>query len=109
MTRSEVEQHIFDTLGKILVDKSVIQEQPAPLMSELFLDDEDFNTFFTDLHTDFDINLPSQIKSDLSHLPDNSDYRQLTLQGLVDLILVKMEDGSRMDRARSNGENGDRL
>jgi hypothetical protein len=93
MTRSEVEQHIFDTLGKILVDKSVIQEQPDLPVSQLFLDEADFGNFFADLQTEFNINLPSRIKSDLSHLPESPDYSQLTLQELVTLITEKMKNG----------------
>ncbi|WP_341963059.1 hypothetical protein [Pseudomonas sp. RC10] len=92
MDRSEIQQHIFDTLGKILVDKSIIQEQADPMVSELFLDEEDFGNFFEDLQTDFNITLPSRVKSELSHLPENPDYSQLTLQGLVDLILVQMKN-----------------
>ncbi|WP_296183357.1 hypothetical protein [Pseudomonas sp. UBA1879] len=92
MDRSEMEQHIFDTLGKILVDKSIIQEKADPLMSELVLEPEDFDDFFAELQSYFGITLPTRIKTDLSHLPDSQDYSQLTLQGLVDVILIEMNN-----------------
>ncbi|MGH8416819.1 MAG: hypothetical protein ACRER8_05940 [Pseudomonas sp.] len=92
MDRREIQQHIFDTLGKILVDKSVIQEQDDVKVSELFMDEEDFADFFADLQSGFNIALPNDVKSDLSHLPEKPYYNQLTLQGLVDLILVQMKN-----------------
>lgn len=91
MDRIEVKQHVLDTLGKILVDKSLIQEKDDAMLSELVLDEEDFAQFFSELQSDFNIVLPSRIKSDISHLPEHSAYHQLTLQGLVDLILVQMK------------------
>lgn len=94
MDRTEVKQHVFDALGKILVDKSLIQEKDDALLSEFFLDEADFAVFFANLQSDFDIVLPTRIKSDISHLPEHSSYSQLTLQGLVDLILVKMKSRS---------------
>jgi hypothetical protein len=91
MNRTEVKQHVIDTLGKILVDKSLIQEKDDAMLSELVLDEDDFTEFFTSLQTDFNIVLPHRIKSDISHLPEHSAYSQLTLQGLVDLILTQMK------------------
>jgi hypothetical protein len=92
MDRSEIQQHIFDTLGKILVDKSIIQEKADPLISELVLGPEDFDDFFAELQSLFGITLPTRIKTDLSHLPDSHDYSQLTLQGLVDVFLIEMNN-----------------
>lgn len=92
MNRTEVKQHVIDTLGKILVDKSLIQEKDDALLSELVLDEEDFTEFFTSLQADFNIVLPNRIKVDISHLPEHSAYSQLTLQGLVDLIMTQMKD-----------------
>jgi hypothetical protein len=91
MNRSEVKQHVIDTLGKILIDKSLIQQKDDALLSEFGLDEEDFIQFFADLQDDFNIVLSRQIKSDISHLPEHVAYRQLTLQGLVDLILTQMK------------------
>lgn len=91
MDRTEIKQHVIDTLGKILVDKSLIQEKDDALLAELVLDEDDFEEFFKNLQDDFDIVLPSRIKADISHLPEHSSYSQLTLQGLVDLILVRMK------------------
>lgn len=90
MDRLEIQQHVLDTLGKILIDKSVMQGQENVLVSALGLDEEDFAEFFADLQSRFHIQLPIPIKSDLSHLPEHPDYSQLTLQGLIDLILLKM-------------------
>lgn len=91
MDRTEIKQHVLDTLGKILVDKSLIQEKDDAMLSELVLDEDDFAEFFASLQSDFNIVLPNRIKSDISHLPEHTAYRQLTLQGLVDLILVQMK------------------
>jgi hypothetical protein len=91
MNRTEVKQHVIDTLGKILVDKSLIQEKDDAMLSELVLDEDDFIEFFTNLQTEFNIVLPHRIKSDIAHLPEHSAYSQLTLQGLVDLILTQMK------------------
>jgi len=91
MNRTEVKQHVIDTLGKILVDKSLIQNKDDAMLSELELDEKDFSEFFTSLETDFNIVLPHRIKSDISHPPKHSPYSQLTLQGLVDLILTQMK------------------
>jgi hypothetical protein len=93
MNRLDIQQHVIDTLGKILVDKSLIQGQEDTLLSELVLDEEDFAVFFADLQDHFNISLPTRTKSEISHLPDHSQYSQLTLQGLVDVILTQM--GSR--------------
>ncbi|OQR28789.1 hypothetical protein BWR59_21050 [Pseudomonas sp. Bc-h] len=91
MNHAEVKQHVIDTLGKILVDKSLIQEEDDALLTELVLDEDDFEEFFSTLQTDFNIELPQRIKSDISRLPDHATYNQLTLQGLVDLIFTHMK------------------
>lgn len=91
MNHAEVKQHVIDTLGKILVDKSLIQEEDDALLTELVLDEDDYKEFFSTLQTDFNIELPQQIKSDISRLPDHATYHQLTLQGLVDLIFTHMK------------------
>jgi len=92
MERTEIKQHVIDALGKILVDKSLIQEKDDALLTELVLDEDDFEEFFKSLQDDFDIVLPSRVKADISHIPEHSTYSQLTLQGLVDLILIQMKD-----------------
>ena len=91
MNRREIQQHIFDTLGTILVDKDPIKEDA--LLTGLALDTADFGTFFSTLQADFGIVVPSDIKSEISQLTDKSPYQQLTLEGLVDLILVHMKSG----------------
>ncbi|MFK3799367.1 MULTISPECIES: hypothetical protein [unclassified Pseudomonas] len=89
MDRREIQQHVFDTLGIILVDKDPIQDDA--LLADLELDEEDFAEFFSHLQAEFGIVMPGKVKSQISHLPEHSPYRQLTLQGLVDLILVQMK------------------
>ncbi|MFK3974567.1 hypothetical protein ACI2KS_27980 [Pseudomonas sp. NPDC087358] len=91
MDHSDIKQHVIDALGKILVDKSLIQERDDALLSELVLDEEDFADFFASLQEDFDIVLPQRMKSEISHLPENPDYSQLTLEGLSTLIQEKMK------------------
>lgn len=91
MKRSEVRQHVIDTIGKILVDKTLIQEEDDVMLSALELDEEDFREFFSILQSDFGIVLPNQIKADIAGMSAHSANDQLTLQGLVDLILVEMK------------------
>ena len=43
MDRHEIQQHVFDTLGIILVDKDPIQDDA--LLTQLELDEEDFREF----------------------------------------------------------------
>lgn len=90
MDRREIQQHVFDTLGIILVDKDPIQDDA--LLADLELDEEDFAEFFNHLQAEFGIVMPGKVKSQISHIPGNSPYQQLTLQGLVDLILVQMKN-----------------
>ncbi|HXQ99931.1 MAG TPA: hypothetical protein VN798_06040 [Pseudomonas sp.] len=91
MDHSDIKQHVIDALGKILVDKSLIQERDDALLSELVLDEEDFADFFASLQEDFNIVLPQRMKSEISHLPENPDYSQLTVEGLSTLIQEKMK------------------
>jgi hypothetical protein len=92
MTRSEVKQCVINSLGKILVDKSLIQEKDDATLAELVMDEDDFAEFFRSLQTEFDIDLPHRIKADISHPMEHTLYSHLTLQGLVDLILVQMKN-----------------
>ncbi|HEX8589502.1 hypothetical protein [Pseudomonas sp.] len=89
MKRSEVRQHVIDTIGMILVDKTLIQEADDVLLDALELDEADFKEFFSILQSDFGIVLPNRIKTDISAMSAHSPYGQLTLQGLIDLILVE--------------------
>jgi hypothetical protein len=89
MKRNDVRQHVIDTLGKILVDKTLIQEEEDVMLNALELDEADFKEFFSILQSDFGIVLPNQIKADIAGMSAHSPYGQLTLQGLVDLILVE--------------------
>jgi hypothetical protein len=89
MDRREIKQHVFDTLGIILIEKAPIQDDT--LLAELLLDEEDFAEFFTRLKSEFGIDVPAKVRHDLSHPDTPAPYQQLTLQGLVDLILVQMK------------------
>ncbi|UZJ61822.1 hypothetical protein OKW98_08965 [Pseudomonas sp. KU26590] len=80
---------MIDTIGKILVDKTLIQEEEDVVLNALELDEADFKEFFSILQSDFGIVLPDQIKADIAAMSAHSPYGQLTLQGLVDLILVE--------------------
>lgn len=89
MKRNEVRQHVIDTIGRILVDKTLIQEEDDVMLNVLELDEADFKEFFSILQSDFGIVLPNRIKADIAGMSAHSLYGQLTLQGLVDLILVE--------------------
>lgn len=89
MDRSEIEQHVLDALGKILVDKSLIQEKDNAALSELVLDEEDYARLFAELSTDFNIVPTPQTVSDISHLPEHPELSQMTLIELVDKIYVE--------------------
>jgi uncharacterized membrane protein len=94
MKRSEVRQHVIDTIGKILVDKSLIQAQDDVMLSDLELDEADFKEIFLTLQSDFGIHLAPRIKADIATAAAHSPFEQLTLQGLVDLILVQQKQRS---------------
>lgn len=85
MDRREIQQHVFDTLGIILVDKDPIQDDA--LLADLVLDEEDFAEFFSHLQAEFGIVMPGKVRSQISHTLD----QKLTLQGLVDRILMEMK------------------
>uniref|UniRef100_A0A7C2BC09 Acyl carrier protein n=1 Tax=Pseudomonas graminis TaxID=158627 RepID=A0A7C2BC09_9PSED len=94
MKRSEVRQHVIDTIGKILVDKTLIQEEEDVTLSALELDEDDFAEFFSILQRDFGIALPNQIKAGIAGMSAHSPYGQLTLQGLIDLILMEKKQST---------------
>lgn len=85
MDRREIQQHVFDTLGIILVDKDPIQDDA--LLADLVLDEEDFAELFSHLQAEFGIVVPGKVRSQISHTPG----QLLTLQGLVDRILIEMK------------------
>jgi len=93
MDRTEIKQHVIDALGKILVDKSPIQEKDDALLSELKLDEDDFDAFFAALEADFKIKLPDRTKTHIAHSLEPASQVQLTLDDLVDLILTQMKSG----------------
>lgn len=89
MKRIDIRKHVIDTIGKMLVDKAWFQEEEDISLNALEMDEADFREFFTILQSDYGIALPNQIKADISGMSAHSPYGQLTLEGLVDLILVE--------------------
>ncbi|QSB21420.1 hypothetical protein JN403_11650 [Pseudomonas sp. 15A4] len=76
MKRSEVRQHVIDTIGKILVDKTLIQEEDDVMLSALELDEEDFREFFQFCKVTLASSSPTRSKPILrvchrNHLMDN--------------------------------------
>lgn len=92
MDRREIQQHVFDALGTILIDKEPIQS--TALLSSLVLDVDDLAKFFETLENDHRIDIPLPIRHDLAETFNTSSYSQLTLEGLVDLILFHMKSGT---------------
>jgi hypothetical protein len=89
MDRPEIYQHVIDALGKILVDKDPIKGDA--LMTDLILDKQDLDQLSSDLHSVFGIVIPQRLKSELSDPPDSDDYRELTLDEFVDVIVSEMK------------------
>jgi hypothetical protein len=94
MDRPEIYQHVIDALGKILVDKDPIRDDA--LMTDLILDKQDFDQFFSDLQLDFE--MPPRLKAELSQLPDNDDHHELTLSAFVDVIASEMKNRGLLKR-----------
>ncbi len=90
MDRPEIHQHVIDALGKILVDKDPIRDDA--LVADLILDKQDLEQFFSDLQSDLGIVMPLRLKNELSDLLESPTYRELTLEGLVDVIVGQMRD-----------------
>lgn len=79
MNRQEIQQHIYDTLGVILIDKTEIREDAT--LQELVMDESDMLEFFMHLQSDHGIILSPQFKSQVAQ-----PTRRLTVHELVDLI-----------------------
>jgi hypothetical protein len=87
MENSDIRDHVFDALGKILVDKELIEDHT--LFSDLRLDKDDLDEFFTDLRVTYGIGAPISLKSDLL---EDSGPRTLTVDDLVNRIAAHMKD-----------------
>ncbi|MDU8431065.1 hypothetical protein [Pseudomonas syringae] len=81
MNREAIKQKVFDALGIILVDKSVINEDAT--FSELFLEDEDVESLFTSLEEAFGLTFPGPIKQQAI---DNA--REFSLHMIVELVVM---------------------
>ncbi|NAT15499.1 hypothetical protein ALQ07_00317 [Pseudomonas syringae pv. actinidiae] len=81
MNREAIKQKVFDALGIILVDKSVINEDAT--FSELFLEDEDVESLFTSLEEAFGLTFPGSIKQQAI---DNA--REFSLHMIVELVVM---------------------
>ncbi len=81
MNREAIKQKVFDALGIILVDKSVIDE--GATFSELFLEDDDVENLFTSLEEAFGLTFPRPIKQ---HAIDNA--REFSLHMIVELVVM---------------------
>ncbi|GBH16366.1 Acyl carrier protein [Pseudomonas syringae pv. actinidiae] len=79
--REAIKQKVFDALGIILVDKSVIDE--GATFSELFLEDEDVESLFTSLKEAFGLTFPRPIKQQAI---DNA--REFSLHMIVELVVM---------------------
>jgi hypothetical protein len=92
MDSSVIYQRVIDALGKILVDKDPIKANTP--MTDLILDKQDFEKFFSDLQSDFGIVIPPRLKAELSQLPDRDPHNKLTLKDFADVIASQMTDRS---------------
>lgn len=81
MNREAIKQKVFDALGIILVDKSVIDE--GATFSELFLEDDDVKNLFISLEEAFDLTFPLRIKQQAI---DNA--REFSLHMIVELVVM---------------------
>jgi acyl carrier protein len=100
MNRQDIQQHVFDTIGIILVDKSEIHEDSS--FRDLRLDEDDVNELFTQLQNDYGFEFPAAVKTRAVEKPE-----ELILPMLVDLILMLRKDQPRRSNKGSTSENKD--
>ncbi|EPJ89942.1 MULTISPECIES: hypothetical protein [Pseudomonas] len=95
MKRSEIQQHVFDAIGIILVDKSEIHENSS--FKDLMLDEDDVNELFDQLQSDYGVEFPAIQRAKAINRPED-----FTLTELTELI----EDlaNHRLQRSRRNRE-----
>lgn len=85
MNRKDIQQHVFDAIGIILVDKSEIHEDSS--FEDLKLDEKDVNELFSQLESDYKFEFPDAVKARAIDKPE-----ELILPMLVDLILMLKQD-----------------
>ena len=100
MDKDEVRQHVDDALGKILVDKTLIQEDGDPQLTEFMLEKDDVVDFLDALRSDSNIPLPKDSLNEFLEafgVQENVDeyhaepQSTLTAEGLVELIVKKIK------------------
>ncbi|HEX8595269.1 MAG TPA: hypothetical protein VF682_18660 [Pseudomonas sp.] len=85
MNRKDIQQHVFDEIGIILVDKSEIREDSS--FKDLWLDEDDVIELFSRLERDYNLVFPPEVRERAIGHPE-----ELILTMLVDLILVLRKD-----------------
>lgn len=85
MERLEIQQKLHNVLGVMLVDKAEIREDAT--LKDLALEDLEVDDLLDQLEFEFGIIFPTRIKHRIHRAPEH-----LTLQILVDVILVLMEN-----------------
>lgn len=96
MNRSEILQNIKNTIGIILVDKSEIHEDSS--FEDLVLDEDDVNTLFKQLESEYDFEFPEAVRLRAIEKPD-----ELNLPMLVDLILALRKNERKRSDKKSEG------
>ncbi|WP_426111798.1 hypothetical protein [Pseudomonas sp. DSP3-2-2] len=96
MNRNEIQQHVFDTIGIILVDKSEIHEDSS--FKDLMLDEDDVNELFKQLQDDYGFEFPAAVKLRAVEKPE-----ELILPMLVDLILMLKKDQPKRSDKKPEG------
>ncbi|MDY7561436.1 hypothetical protein QN382_19225 [Pseudomonas sp. 10B1] len=81
MERLDIQQHLYNTLGVMLIDKQEIHENAT--LKDLALEHPEIEDLLDRLESEFDIVFPTRIKVRIHKAPE-----YLTLQILVDVILV---------------------
>ncbi|MBA1230574.1 hypothetical protein G7013_13055 [Pseudomonas viridiflava] len=87
MNREGIKQRVLDALGVILVDKAQIRDDAT--FKDLVLDDEDVETLFSQLGSEFNFEFPEFIRKRAVNKPQH-----LSLPMVVDLILLMQQDSS---------------
>ncbi|CAM3195811.1 hypothetical protein BZK31_19855 [Pseudomonas floridensis] len=88
MNREGIKQRVLDALGVILVDKAEIRDDAT--FKDLVLDDEDVETLFSQLGSEFNFEFPEFIRKRAIHKPEH-----LSLPMVVDLILLMQQESSK--------------
>ncbi|WP_297845521.1 hypothetical protein [Pseudomonas sp.] len=85
MERLDIQQRLHNALGVMLIDKAEIREDAT--LKDLALEDSEIDELIDQLEFEFGIVFPTRIKNRIHKAPEH-----LTLQILVDVILVLMEN-----------------